>query len=236
MELDELRRLAAKEEISLNFVAKDEMLSKVLFCLQGVGDIILKGGTAINRVYLRNKRFSEDIDFDLVFDGSVKQALLQTNAIVKKLVGFDVEGPHVMKDTIRYDLFYINPLNRKDRIRLEFKAVKKASNYGKRVVNFGFVPSDSSLLNVYDVEELILQKIECVLNRIEGKDFFDLCHLIALPHKRLRISTEKIIGRISLKEKGVKAAANVVNHYIPKGNRPFWSIFLEELKDKLRKY
>ena len=66
MEIEELRRLSAKEELSLNYIAKDEMVSKLLVSLQMFENIILKGGTAINRVYIKNKRFSEDIDFDIV--------------------------------------------------------------------------------------------------------------------------------------------------------------------------
>ena len=85
MEIDELRRLAAKEELSLNYIAKDEMISKILHSLQEFDDLILKGGTAINRVYLKNKRFSEDIDFDILFNGALKQAIQRTNEIVSKL-------------------------------------------------------------------------------------------------------------------------------------------------------
>src|SRR3989344_8380575 len=108
MELDELRRLAAKEELSLNYIAKDEMISKALAKLQKFDNIILKGGTAINRVYLKNKRFSEDIDLDLIFNGTVKLALTATNKIIKVIEGFDIAKPRIMKKTIRYDLFYIS--------------------------------------------------------------------------------------------------------------------------------
>jgi len=241
MEIEELRRLAAKEELSLNYIAKDEMISKVLISLQGFNDIILKGGTATNRVYLKNKRFSEDIDFDLVFKGSVKQALSRTKEIVNTLKSqeFDIARPRIMKGTIRYDLFYINPLNHKDRIRLEFKIVKNASNYSKKIVNFGFVPYTSSLLNVYDIEEMIMHKVECVLNRIEGKDFFDLYYLTELPHKHIkaiRAKRDMLTQRTNLEEKEIRSTENVINHYIPKGKRPSWSIFLEELKEKIKKY
>src|SRR3989338_9725326 len=118
MELDELRRLAAKEELSLNYIAKDEMMSKALAKLQKFENIILKGGTEINRVYLRNKRFSEDIDLDLIFNGTVKQALTVTNEIIKEIDGFDIARPRIMKEIIRYDLFYTNPLDHKDKIML----------------------------------------------------------------------------------------------------------------------
>src|SRR3989338_3678233 len=193
MELDELRRISAKEEVSLNFIAKDEMISKALLQLQGNEEIILKGGTAINRVYLKNKRFSEDIDFDLLFKGNVKEAVIKTKEIVKKINGFDVARPRIMKNTVRYDLFYINPLNHKDKIRLEFSVIKEAKNYSKKIVNYGFVPYESALLNVYDIEMLISHKVECILNRIEGKDFFDLYYLMDLPIKKgngLRLKRE----------------------------------------------
>lgn len=165
MEIVELRRLAAKEELSLNYLAKDEMISKVLFQLQETEDIILKGGTAISRVYTRNKRFSEDIDFDLSFSGNVKEAVKRTKEIVNKLQGFKIEKERIMNQTIRYDLFYLNPLEHQDKIRLEFRVTKKPAKYTKKIVNFGFVPAESSLINVYDIEEMIIQKIDCILNR-----------------------------------------------------------------------
>lgn len=233
MELDELRRIAAKEELSLNYIAKDEMMSKALAKLQKFENIILKGGTAINRVYLRNKRFSEDIDIDLIFDGTVKQALTATNEIVRVLEGFNIAKPRIMKETIRYDLFYINPLNHQDKIMLEFKVIKKAVNYSKKIVNFGFVPYDSSLINVYGIEELIKQKIACIMARNEGKDFFDLYYLLEIQHEEIKIDKDKIIERITSEEKEIKSIANTLNHYIPKKQRPDWKFFLEQLKAKI---
>jgi len=137
MELDELRRIAAREELSLNFIAKDEMISRLLLKLQGFDNIILKGGTAINRVYLKNKRFSEDIDLDLIFPGGVRQAIPTTKGMVNMLQGFEVEMPRIMKETIRYDLFFKNPLNHRDRIMLEFYVVKKTTGYTNIVQSSG---------------------------------------------------------------------------------------------------
>lgn len=239
MEIDELRRISAKEELSLNFIAKDEMISKALLGLQGFDDIILKGGTAINRVYLKNKRFSEDIDFDIIFKATPREALPRTKEIISKLRGFTISQPRLMRETIRYDLFYINPLNHKDKIRVEFRITKKASGYSKKVVNYGFVPCEAALLNVYDIEELIPQKIKCAMTRTEGKDLLDLYYLTELPHKHIKELKEKkreILRRIATEEKQTKTIANTINHYIPRNKRPNWSRFLEELKEKIRKY
>ena len=235
MDLNELRRLAAKEELSLNYIAKDEMISKVLIKLQKFDNIILKGGTAINRVYLRNKRFSEDIDLDLIFNGTVKQALTVTNEIIKEIDGFDIARPRIMKEIIRYDLFYTNPLDHKDKIMLEFKVIKRAVNYSKKIVNFGFVPCESALINVYNLQGLIMHKITCIMTRNEGKDYFDLYYLLEILHEPINVDKEKIIERITFEEKDIKLIANTLNHYIPKNQRPDWKIFLEQLKEKIRK-
>ena len=64
------------------------------------------------------------------------------------------------------------------------------------------------MLNAYDAEELIKHKTDCIMSRIEGKDFFDLYYLVDLPHKpvkSLKEKKEKIIGRISLEEKEIKS-------------------------------
>lgn len=234
MDLDELRRLAAKEELSLNYIAKDEMISKVLVKLQKFDNIILKGGTAINRVYLKNKRFSEDIDLDLLFNGTAKQALRVTNEIIKVIEGFTIARPRIMKEIIRYDLFYTNPLYHKDKIMLEFKVIKKGAHYSKKIVHFGFVPYDSSLINVYNIEILIQHKIACIMTRNEGKDFFDLYYLLEISQESIHIDKEKIMERINFEEKEIKTIRNTLNHYIPKKQRPDWKIFLEQLKEKIQ--
>ena len=128
MEIEELRKLAAKNGISLNYIAKDETLSKIITKLEGNDKLILKGGTAINRVYINNKRFSEDIDFDLVFDGTIKEAITETDKIIIKLKDFEIDKPRIMNNTIRYDVYFQNPLNHKDRIRLEFNIIKTDLN------------------------------------------------------------------------------------------------------------
>lgn len=236
MEIEDLRRLAAKEELSLNYIAKDEMISKILFKLQKFDNLILKGGTAINRVYIKNKRFSEDIDFDIISNEDLKQTLTKTKEIIKDLTDFEIDRPRIMKESIRYDLFFINPLNHKDRIILEFKPIKSATGYSKKIINFGFVPHESALLNVYDIEELIKSKTECILTRFEGKDFFDLYYLLDNLNNSIKISKfkkEAIIKRLSLDDKDIKLMANVINHFIPRNKRPNWGLFLEELKEKI---
>jgi hypothetical protein len=233
MELRELRQLAAKFELPMNFIYKDLKLSEALYQLQDVDGIVLKGGTAINRVYLKSKekmRFSEDIDFDLQ-GNDVKRSVKITDVIVKKLDGFEPAKARIMHSTIRYDMYYTTPLGNRDKIRLEFKIGKINEKHLKQIVNFGFVPYDSALLNVYDKEVLIRHKVDCVLNRREGKDWYDLYHIADEIKTNKK---KKFLENLRLDKKEIKYISNSTNPYIPRKNRPDWLLILEELKNRVK--
>ncbi|MHC1575572.1 MAG: nucleotidyl transferase AbiEii/AbiGii toxin family protein [Candidatus Methanogasteraceae archaeon] len=70
-----LRYLSAKTGLGLKYLSKDERISIALEQLRDLfPDAILKGGTALSRVYLAKigvSRFSEDIDLDFVSDATL---------------------------------------------------------------------------------------------------------------------------------------------------------------------
>ena len=75
-----LRYLAVKTGLSLKYISKDEKISYLLSQLWDIFGrrVILKGGTALNRVYLSKlnaSRFSEDIDLDYFGDMPVTKTL-----------------------------------------------------------------------------------------------------------------------------------------------------------------
>lgn len=239
MDIKELRRLSAQKELSLNFIAKDEKISELLTFFQEEKNIVLKGGTAINRVYLKginSERFSEDIDFDYFTDS--KQVIKELNGLMKKVEGFKVEKPRLMKSTVRYDLYYINPLGQKDRIMVEFKLKGKEEkrNFEVKIVDFGFVPAKTSLLQIYRLEELVKMKLEALCSRTSGKDIYDLFYLMDIKH--VKISGEKkqrIIKKLDEAIANYTMIQNSMNHYIAKSKRPDWRSFILELKEKIEK-
>ncbi len=234
MNLRELRQQAAKHELSLNFVAKDSMITQTLAALQGAEGIVFKGGTAINRIHLKKAgkmRFSEDLDFDIDFAGSAREVIKTTDRIVKSIDIFDSVGkPRLMKSTIRYDLFYTNPLGHKDRIRLEFTAKKISEKHSRQVVNYGFVPGDASLLEVYEKSVFVRHKTDCILTRREGKDIYDLYYLLDDSSE----IPKKLADALDMDRNEIRRIADAANHYIPASNRPDWELIVEKLKEKVR--
>lgn len=66
MELDEFRKIAAREKVSVAMVEKDYILTIILAIISQlplVNRMAFKGGTAIKKLYFPTARFSEDLDF-----------------------------------------------------------------------------------------------------------------------------------------------------------------------------
>ncbi len=237
MDIEELRHLSAKHELSLNFIAKDLMLSKALYQLQNIPGIVLKGGTAINRIYLKKAgkmRFSGDIDMDYNSGMQPRQIVNETNRIVRRITGFTIAKPRIMHSTIRYDLYYINPLSHQDKIRIEFNVRKVSEKHSKQIVNFGFAPHDSALLDVYEKYALVNQKLECIISRKEGKDIYDLYYLLSPEIKIKKEYAKKAAIALDLSNEEIKSIANTANHYIPKPFRPDWKQMIAKLSENLK--
>jgi len=251
MELKNLRQIALETGLSINYTIKDKEISKIFKLLENkIGNIVLKGGTGINRVYLdENKRFSEDIDFDIYSSKEINELKEDLFLILKKeLKDYKVESPRLMHTTIRYDVGYINEINQKDKIKLEFRYKNtKMPKVDKKIINFGFVSYKSSLYNIYALEELVLQKLSALIGRDDGKDIYDLYYLFNLDINKdilnsLIIKQNVDLIKISLNkldlllknENKIKYFNNSTNHFIKKSIRNTMYSLIEDLIIKLK--
>ena len=80
--LEELRIISGREKFSMPIIEKDYLITYLLFLLKDVRGIYLKGGTAINKIFLNHARLSEDIDFTIT--GDVKE--------IQKEIMADMQG------------------------------------------------------------------------------------------------------------------------------------------------
>lgn len=246
MDIENIRKIKLNNGLSINYVLKDKEISKILKILENkIENVILKGGTGINRVYFNenNRRFSEDINFDIISKLDINELKENLYLKIKKELSkqkYIVHKPRLMKKTIRYDIEYINKIGKKDKIRLEFRTKEKVNrNYSKKIVEFGFVPYSSSMYNVYNISELINQKLFAFINRSEGKDIYDLFYLLDLKFNYNKIN-KKLINKSILKTKQIikdnkliKYITNSTNYYIRKELRNDFEIYLKELLRKL---
>jgi len=249
-----LKYTAARTGLGLNYVDKEERISYLLSQLWEIfGEkTILKGGTALNRVYLAKigaARFSEDIDIDY-FNGSVETSASEIIDGIKKIKGFNVKGPRILHRTFRFDCYYTNTLGNRDRVKVEFYLSRPPYIEAKvELVKSPFVDGYPTMFRVYSLEDLLAKKFTALYNRMEGKDIYDVFHALNMEFemdkflKALKLTLEfyhiegdfweGLIIKLSEAKKNARWIGNSTNHFIPKALRPNWEELIESLRFRI---
>lgn len=252
-----LRYLAAKTGLGIKYLSKDERISIVLEQIRDLfPEVVLKGGTALNRVYLAKigfSRFSEDIDLDFISNESLDKKISAIKERVAGIKGFDVKDPRILHRTLRFDCYYINEFDEKDLVRIEFyltqtKAIKK----GEMLVKSPFIETHPVIFNLYSLEDLMARKFIALYNRMEGKDIYDLFYCLDLnfdPERLFKALTimldfykldqptffKDLLLKLKNARKNAYYIGNSTNHFIPRKLRPDWITFIDTLILKIER-
>lgn len=256
-DIEILRYLATKTGLGLNYLSKDEKISIVLEQIRDLfPDVVLKGGTALSRVYLAKKgvsRFSEDIDLDFISDKGLNEKISTIKDRVKEIKGFDIEGPRILHRTLRFDCYYVNEFEQRDRVILEFYLTKtKSLKVEDVLVKSPFIETHPVIFKVYSLEDLMARKFITLYNRMEGKDIYDLFYCLDLEFDRgnllkalkimldfYKVNQASFLNEVLLRLKEARKNAyyigNSTNHFIPRNLRPDWNIFFDTLRLKIER-
>ncbi len=247
MDLEEIRRISIKKGVGQKFICKEERLTNLLTQLYILfkEEIILKGGTGLNRAFLYDKgRFSEDIDLDIITRNQ-SETISYLEKKSKKIQGFDIKKPRLMNRTLRFDCYYMNELDQKDKIQIEFY-IGHERIIGETIlkaIHSPIIEQQATVFNIYTFESLIARKIIALTRREEGKDLYDLLYSLKKNYdkkKLLHICNElcEFYNIINIKKelkkqfeiinKNIKYIGNSTNHYIIKENSLGWSFIAEE--------
>jgi len=173
-------------------IEKDYILSWIL---QGIAFhnelskiIVFKGGTVLKKVYFEDYRFSEDLDFTLLdnsisnkqifdyFNESFQYVLEEAN------IPFEIIEKNEHTDGgINFYISYIGPLggmgtNKRVKVdisrseKLQFTAIDKA------IVLIYSDQKEHKLL-CYSLEEILVEKMRSVMQRMQARDFYDIWYL-----------------------------------------------------------
>lgn len=174
-------------------IEKDYILSWIL---QGIAQheqlsetIVFKGGTLLKKVYFEDYRFSEDLDFTLLntdisndqlfewFTESFEYALDRANLQLKIM-----DNNEHADGGINFYISYGGPLggvgvHKKVKVdiskseRLQFKPVCKA-------VFISYSDQEAHKLLCYPLEEVLIEKMRSVMQRMQPRDFYDIWYLL----------------------------------------------------------
>jgi predicted nucleotidyltransferase component of viral defense system len=174
---DKLRNIAGRTGFNLVYLEKDYFLTLLMELLKDVRGIYLKGGTALNKIFLEHTRLSEDLDF------AANRTLAGIKQELEKLVSGSavftrLEYDKSTAEFIRYRVFYRSyfrpgsfimvDINRKASIHLEPETHKLPNFYG---LEFS--------VRTLNLNEILAEKIRALITRNQPRDYFDAYYILS---------------------------------------------------------
>lgn len=164
----------------LKGIAQHEQLSKV---------IVFKGGTVLKKIYFEDYRFSEDLDFTLInneiSNAQIFEWFRETFDYIKEEANIPLEiidNNEHEDGGINFYISYIGPLggqgnNKRVKIdisrseQLVFEPVMKD-------VFIDYTDMEEHQLLCYPLEEVLVEKMRSVMQRMQARDFYDIWYLL----------------------------------------------------------
>lgn len=174
-------------------IEKDYILSWILFGISQQEKlskaIVFKGGTVLKKVYFEDYRFSEDLDFTLLISELSNEQIFEWFKEVFEFIKVDANIPLDIIDNnehedggINFYISYIGPLggqgnNKRVKVdisrseQLVFEPIKKD-------VFIDYSDLEEHQLLCYPLEEVLVEKMRSVMQRMQARDFYDIWFLL----------------------------------------------------------
>jgi len=191
----------------LQGLAQHEQLSKA---------IVFKGGTALKKIYFEDYRFSEDLDFTLLNSDISNEQIFDWFAEVFEYIRDEANIPLETINNnehedggINFYISYVGPLggagaHKRVKVdisrteKLEFEPVKKAAI-------LAYTDQEEHQLLCYSIEEVLVEKLRCTMQRMEARDFYDIWYLTEI--HEMDVTFHSIEFRAKCESKGVDPTA-----------------------------
>ena len=210
----EIQKIARALGVRDRQIEKDYILSWILQGIALHNDlskmIIFKGGTVLKKVYFEDYRFSEDLDFTLLDDSISNQQILdhfnETFEYIKEEsnISFEIIDNNEHEDGgINFYIHYVGPLggmgaNKQVKVdisrseELQFEPVIKDA-----IINYS--DQENHKLLCYTLEEILVEKLRTVMQRMQPRDFYDIWYLLEVHKLELELYLNEFNAKCILK-------------------------------------
>ena len=212
----EINKTAAQYRVSDRQIEKDYILTWVLYGIANHNTLstalVFKGGTVLKKCYIKDYRFSEDLDFTLLDDSfthdDFKKLLAEVFAWIKEEANITLQHKadeiHDSSGSSQLYIDYLGPLggnigSRDIKIditrgeKMEFDVEER-----KVFIEYSDLPEDSFTLPCYQLSEILIEKMVALMGRTEPRDLYDFWYL-----------TE--IERMSVKDHNIEFRSKAAN-------------------------
>lgn len=175
-------------------IEKDYILSWILFGIsqqeQLSKEIVFKGGTVLKKVYFKEYRFSEDLDFTLLNREILNEQIFSWFKLVFDFIKVEANIPLEITDNnehedggINFYISYIGPLGgHRSNKKVKVDISRSEQLIFEPVMNdvlIGYSDLNEHQLLCYPLEEILVEKMRSVMQRMEARDFYDIWYLLA---------------------------------------------------------
>lgn len=231
-----------------------ELLGTITSAPDIEGKLALKGGTALQFIYLDFKRLSIDIDFNYI--GSLDRDVMQEErsnisdmlSNIFKEFGYNLESNIRSYAEEQYVLAYTNSVGNKDRIKVDINYLERlpAVPVVQRETKHPFDILKIKPIPTFQFEEIIAQKTRALITRATPRDLYDV-HLISqepVPFDK-ELYRKLTLFYLSLTSEDVREMnmdkiiaideQDIRRHLAPMLRRRDYTVDLDELKDSCLK-
>ena len=204
--IDELKREAASDGVDIAVVEKDYVLSWILkgiFETSLADRLFFKGGTALRKVYFKNYRFSEDLDFTIgkplgltdlqsslveVCENARTQSGMELTLADLKQTRYEV-GEEAFEGKIEY----VGPRQHRgnpSRIKLDLTAYEKIILPAIVLpLIHGYSDQCQAEISAYRLEEILAEKLRTIIQRSYPRDLYDAWYILKFHRDKLDLKS-----------------------------------------------
>lgn len=174
---------------------KDYILSWIL---QGIAQhkdlsktIVFKGGTVLKKVYFKDYRFSEDLDFTLLDSEISNDQIFEWFTEVFEYITDEANIPLEIIDNnehedggINFYISYVGPLgglgaNKKVKVDIS-RSESLVFDPVMKEAFLVYTDQEKHELLCYPLEEVLVEKMRSVMQRMQARDFYDIWYLLGI--------------------------------------------------------
>lgn len=176
-------------------IEKDYILSWIL---QGISqhkdlsqNIVFKGGTVLKKVYFEEYRFSGDLDFTLLDNAISNDKIFEWFREVFEFVRDEANIPLNIIDNNEYEdgginfyISHVGPLggigaNKKVKVDIS-RSESLVFDPVEKEAFLVYTDQEDHKLLCYRLEEVLVEKMRSVMQRMQARDFYDIWYLLEI--------------------------------------------------------
>ncbi len=242
----EIQRKARTAGVREQQIEKDYILSWIL---QGVAmhnelskAIVFKGGTVLKKVYFEDYRFSEDLDFTLLDDNISNQQIFgYFNEVFEDVkeeanIPLEIIENNEHKDGgINFYISYIGPLGgmgTNKRVKVDISRSEQLQ-FEPTLQNVFLTYSDQAKhkLLCYTLEEILVEKLRSVMQRMQARDFYDIWYLLEIHGLEIDFYVNEFIAKCESKKINPKDFFKKLEQRLPQYKARWQKSMKEQIQD-----